>query len=132
MNFLPPFFYSIRVRFVFFREIGYKNNKSCQQLSSRKQVHVRSEIFFKSSKERERSDHSNGSIKMKARRNYLVLIFAEWTGRIIRKIITTKFTIHGGGGGVQESIFLPSFLSFYFSSPSLFAHPSPVYPTVFL
>lgn len=146
-NFLPPFFDSYFFVNAFEsnsripHDIKDRNKKVVKQFSKTSARKERNIFQIENSKER--SDHSNrriGLIKMKARRNYLILIFPEWTGRIIRKIITTKLTIHEEEE-VSPRVYLSFFLSFFLSIfppllsspfPPLFALPSPVFPTVFL
>lgn len=142
-NFLPPFF----VFSYFFvnafesnsripHDIKDRNKKVVKQFSKTSARKERNIFQIENSKER--SDHSNrriGLIKMKARRNYLILIFPEWTGRIIRKIITTKLTIHEEeevSPRVYLSFFLPFFLSIFpLPSPPCSSSPPPYFQPYF-
>lgn len=135
-NIYFTFEFEFTAEFLFERRISFKNSVSLwfiifeklNRWTQRKTKYHHRTKNQKRERERDKKKRSNrriGLIKTKARRNYSHSYFPKWTGRIIRKIITTKVTSEDQ---VSKSLsfFLPSFLSLF--SLSLPFSPSPHHP----
>lgn len=141
-NIYFTFEFEFTAEFLFERRISFKNSVSLwfiifeklNRWTQRKTKYHHRTKNQKRERERDKKKRSNrriGLIKTKARRNYSHSYFPKWTGRIIRKIITTKVTSEDQ---VSKSLsfFLPSFLfslslpfspSLHYSLPSVSAVP---------